>query len=95
LSENEFFNILKEKLQQETREKRYKGYQLRDDNPLIYNKRLYVPNSIDMRKLIMDEFHRRPYVDHPGYQKMVKTVRQMYYYPRMNQDISHYILKCL
>jgi hypothetical protein len=43
----------------------------------------------------MDEFHRRPYVSHPGYQKLVTTVRKLYYWPEMKQDISHYISKCL
>jgi hypothetical protein len=95
LSEDEFFNQVKEKLQQEPKEKRYEGYQLRDDNLLMYNKRLYVPNSADLRQLIMDEFHRRPYVGHPGYQKMVTTVRKLYYWPGMKQDIAHYISKCL
>jgi hypothetical protein len=44
---------------------------------LLYNNRLYVPNSTELKHLIMDEFHRRPYVGHPGYQKMVTTVRKV------------------
>jgi hypothetical protein len=83
LSEDEFFNLVREKLQQEPKENKYEGYQLRVDNLLIYNKRLYVLDSIDLRKLIMDEFHRRPYVGHLGYQKMVTTTRQLYYWPKM------------
>jgi hypothetical protein len=43
----------------------------------------------------MDEFHRRPYVGHLGYQKMVTTIRQLYYLPRMKHDIAKYIAKCL
>jgi hypothetical protein len=54
-----------------------------------------VPDSSDLRHLIMDEFHRRPYVGHLGYQKMVTTVRQLYYWPRMKYDIPKYIAKCL
>ena len=57
--------------------------------------KLYVPNSTNLRCLIMDESHRRPYICHPGYQKMVTVVRKLYYWPRMKQDISHYIAKCL
>jgi hypothetical protein len=95
LSEDEFFNLVREKLQQEPKEKRYEGYQLRDDNLLVYNKRLYVSDSTYLRQLILDEFHRRLYVGHPGYQKMVTTVRKQYYWPKMKQDIARYILKCL
>jgi hypothetical protein len=35
--EDEFFNQVKERLQQEPREKRYERYQLRDDDNLLYN----------------------------------------------------------
>jgi hypothetical protein len=43
----------------------------------------------------MDKFHRQIYVGHPGYQKMVKLVRHLYYWPRMKHDVSQYIEKCL
>jgi len=54
-----------------------------------------VINLVDFRCYIMDEFHRRPYVDHPSYQKIKKTTNKSYYWPGMKQDISHYIAKCL
>jgi hypothetical protein len=95
LQEDDFFNRVKERLQQGPRENRYDGYQLRSDNLLLYNNRLYVPSSTDLRHLIIDEFHKRTYVGHPGYQKMITTVRQLYYWPRMKQDTTHYIVKCL
>jgi hypothetical protein len=74
-----YFNQVKEGLHQQPMEKKYKGYQIGDDNCLLYNNRLYVPKSLELRHLIMDEFHRRPYVGHPSYQKMVKKTRQLYY----------------
>jgi hypothetical protein len=86
---------VREGLQQESSERKYEGYQLTIDNLLLYNNRLYVPESLDLKKLIMDDFHRRPYVDHHGYQKMGTIVRKLYYWPRMKQDIGKYIAKCL
>jgi len=56
---------------------------------------LCVPNSIDLRHFVMDELHRRPYIGHPGYQKMVTTISHLYCWPRMKQDIIEYIAKCL
>jgi hypothetical protein len=91
--EDEFFNLVKENLQQEPKEKRYEGYQLRDDNSLMYNKRLYVYSSTNPRQLIMDEFHRRSYIDHPSYQKMVTIIRKLYYWLEMKQNIACYISK--
>jgi hypothetical protein len=43
----------------------------------------------------MNGFHRRLYVGHHGYHKMITIVRQLYYWPGMKQDISYYIVKCL
>jgi hypothetical protein len=56
---------------------------------------LYVPSLVELRHLIMDEFHKRPYVGHLGYHKMVTTVRQLYSWLRMKKDIAEYIAKCL
>jgi hypothetical protein len=54
-----------------------------------------VPDSADLRQLIMDELHKRPYVRHIGYQKMVTIIRQLYHWSKMMQYIDCYILKCL
>jgi len=54
-----------------------------------------VPNSTKSRHPIMDEFHRRPYVGHLCYQKMVTTIRNLYYWLGMKHDIAEYIAKCL
>jgi hypothetical protein len=58
---------VKEWLQKETMEKRFELYQLGVDSLLMYNNKLYVPNLVDLRNLIMDEVHRIPYVGHHGY----------------------------
>jgi hypothetical protein len=41
---------------------------------LLYNNEMHVPNSTYLRHLIMDEFHKIPYVGHLGYQKIVTTL---------------------
>jgi hypothetical protein len=95
LQSDKHFNLVKESLQQEPNMKKYEEYHLTIDELLLYNNRLYVPDSTEMKHLIMDEFHRRPYVGHPGYQKMITTVRQLYYWPGMKKDIAEYIAKFL
>jgi hypothetical protein len=70
-------------------------YQLVVDELQLYNNKLCVPDSAELKHLIMDEFNRRPYVGHHGYHKMITLVRQLYYWPRMKQVIMEYIAKCL
>jgi len=47
----------------------------------------YVPNAKHLRKLIMDEFHKRPYVSHPGYQNMMTIIKRTYFWLGMKKDI--------
>jgi hypothetical protein len=91
----EFVNDVKKILQQEPKERKYEGYQLGDNNLLLYNNKLYVLSSVELRNMIIDEFHKRPFVVHIGYYKVVIAVRKLYYWPRMKRDIARYIAKCL
>jgi len=95
LQEDQFFNQVREGLQQETNGKKYEGYHLATNELLLYNNIVYVLDSTDLKHLVMDEFHRRPYVGHLGYQKMIIAVRQLYYWPRMKKYIVGFISKCL
>jgi hypothetical protein len=48
-----------------------------DKNGLLrFKNRLYVPNSIDLKMTILDELHKKSYSGHPGYQKMITTLRK-------------------
>jgi hypothetical protein len=44
---------VKEGLQGEPMEMKYEGYQLGTDSLLLYNNRMYVPNSTYLRKLVL------------------------------------------
>jgi hypothetical protein len=65
-------------LKKEPREERYEIYYLTYDGILLYNNILYIPNSTEIKHLIMDEFHMIPYVGRIGYKKMVTIVIQLY-----------------
>jgi hypothetical protein len=43
----------------------------------------------------LDELHKRPYVGHPVYQKMITALRKLFYWPRMKKDTTNYLAKCL
>jgi hypothetical protein len=41
----------------------------------MYKGEVYVPNSSELKNLVLKEMHNVPYAGHPGYQKIIATVR--------------------
>jgi hypothetical protein len=66
-----------------------------EDGLLMYQDRVYIPNSIKLKRFIMDEIYKRPYSWNLGYKKMITTVRKLYYFPGMKKEIAKYIAKCI
>ena len=89
------YELVKDKLQQQSIEKRYKGYKLEEDGLLTYEGRIYIPNLAELRRVIMDEIHQAPYSSHPGYQKTIATARKQYFWPGMKKDMVEYISRCM
>jgi hypothetical protein len=46
---------------------------------LRFKNRLYVPDSTELKLTILDKVHKKPYSDHPGYQKTITTLRKLFY----------------
>jgi len=53
---------------------------------LIFKNRLYVPYSIELRLTILDEVQKKPYSSHLGSQKIVTTLRKLFYWPNMKGE---------
>jgi hypothetical protein len=68
---------------------------LKVDGIFRYTNIIYVPNSQELRIVILREMHNVPYVGHPGYQKTVAVVKSYYFWPSMKKDIVEYIAKCM
>lgn len=56
------------------------------------NWKLYVPN--DFRDKVFLEMHDRPLGAHFGVNKTLKKIQEMYYWPRMEQDVRNYVRTC-
>ena len=95
LNSDEFYLQIKEKLQQTDIPEMYKDYQLEADEILKFKNRIYIPNSSELRKLVLQEMHDAPYACHPGYQKTVTTIKKEYFWPRMKKDVTSYISRCM
>eukprot|EP00253_Pinus_taeda_P018433 PITA_18433 len=89
------YQHLKQQVQQAVKERLQQGYTLDSDGMLCFNKKLYVPDSNDLKRLILDEFHISHYTGHPGYQKMVTALKKEYYWPGMKKQVVEYLARCL
>ena len=63
--EDELYEQVKDKLQQEVLEKKYEGYKLEEYGLITYKGRIYIPNVADLRRVVIDEIHQAPYSGHP------------------------------
>jgi hypothetical protein len=70
-------------------------YKLDNDQIIIYRGIIYVPNSQELKNMILKEMHNVPYAGHPGYQKTIEVVKSQYYWPGMKKEVVDFIAKCL
>ena len=54
---DELYELVTDKLQQRSLEKRYEGYKLEEDGLLTIKGRIYILNVEDLRRIVMDEIH--------------------------------------
>ena len=48
---------------------------------------MYVPDSRDLRRFVLQEIHNVPYAGHPGYQKTLAAFRKDYFWPSLKTDV--------
>ena len=67
-----------------------------DHKGLIWFKnRLYMPNVVEIKLLILNEMHKPPYAGHPCYQKMIIGLRKQFFWPNLKANLVDYLSKCL
>jgi hypothetical protein len=65
-----------------------------DKNGLLqFKNRLYIPVSTELKIIVLDEVHKKPYSGHRGYQKMITTLRKLFYWPNMKGEIAEYLAR--
>ena len=93
--EDEVYVHIKDKLEQQNVQRKYKGYQLEGDELLTYKNRIYIPNVVDLRRTVMDEIHQAPYSRHPRYQRTIAIAGKQYFCPGKKKEIAKYISMCI
>ena len=61
----------------------------------MYRGKIYVPNSQELKILILREILNVPYDGNPGYHKTIAAVKKQYYWPGMKKEVVYFITKCL
>ena len=61
----------------------------------MYRGIIYVPNSHELKNLILRDMHNVTYVGHLGHQKTIAAIKSQYYWPCMKKEVVDFISKCL
>ena len=66
-----------------------------DQKGLIWFKeRIYMPNVAYLKLFVLNEIQIPPYAGNPSYQKMIKTLRKQFFWPRLKAYLVDYLSKC-
>jgi Integrase zinc binding domain len=57
--------------------------------------RLFIPDVSELRQEVISEFHDPPYRGHFGMTKTINAVTAKFFWPKMETDISDYVLSCV
>ena len=68
---------------------------MEEDKILRHKGQVYIPDSGELRKTVLQEMHNVPYAGHPGYHKTLAAVRKEYFWLGMKKDIENYIARCM
>jgi hypothetical protein len=68
---------------------------LKEDGVLMYRGKAYVPNSKELKNIVLREMHNVPYVGHPRYHKSIVAIRIQYFWLGMKKEVDDYIAICI
>jgi hypothetical protein len=92
---NQHYLQIKETLQQGNLQQKHQYYEFQQDEILMYRGKVYVPNSRELKNIVLREMHNVPYVGHPGYHKSIAVVRRsQYFWLGMKKEVANYISRC-
>lgn len=68
-------------------------YGLTTDRLVRFRDVIYVLDSSELKKVILREFHVKPYSFHLGYQKTLTIVKKFYYWSNLKKDVVEYVAR--
>eukprot|EP00253_Pinus_taeda_P025539 PITA_25539 len=70
-------------------------YRVTIDGLVRFRDKIYVSNYSELKKLILREFHTKPYSGHPGYEKTLTVVKKFYYWLNLKKEVEEFVARCL
>jgi len=64
------------------------------DGLVRFRDMIYVSDNSELKKAILREFHVKPYLGHPRYQKTLTTVKKFYYWLNLKKDVAKFVARC-
>ena len=77
------------------KEGKTRRFWVEDDLLYTTGRRMYVPKWGNLRRDIMKECHDSKWAGHPGMQRTLALLEELYYWPHMRSDIEAYVKTCL
>ena len=62
---------------------------------LLHKRRLFIPNLEEIKLIVMNELHYRPYLGHHKYQKIITMIRKYFFSPNMKNEVVEYLAWCI
>ncbi|MCO5583817.1 hypothetical protein L7F22_037731 [Adiantum nelumboides] len=64
------------------------------DELLYYLDRICVPHNGALRKILIQDYHEKPFAAHPRINKTYRLLSATYFWPQMQQDFIKYVKAC-
>jgi hypothetical protein len=65
-----------------------------EDGQLYSRGKRYVPEDIQLRRWLIEEYHNTPLAGHPGRSKTFDLLSQQYYWKEMRRQVDRYVRNC-
>ena len=91
---DENYNKMMEELQNSTANSDKPDLSIDKKGLLRFKNRVYIPDSIELKLVVLDEVHKKPYYGHPSYQKTITKLRKLLYWPNMKGETTEYLARC-
>nr|GEV50510.1 putative reverse transcriptase domain, ribonuclease H-like domain, aspartic peptidase domain protein [Tanacetum cinerariifolium] len=72
-----------------------KAFEIRTNGTCCIKNQSWLPLFGNLRDLIIHESHKSKYSFHPGFDKMYRDLKKLYWWPNMKENIAEYVGKCL